>query len=66
LISVKNRIENENEKEEELRDEAQNEKATQQLRRPFLQGRIVPTEANSVKTLWRNLMSGKRGVSIYI
>jgi hypothetical protein len=41
-----------------------NEKAARQLRRPFLQGRIVPTEANSVKTLWRNLMSVKRGVSI--
>jgi hypothetical protein len=41
-----------------------NKKTARQLRRSFLQGRIVPTEANSVKTLWRNLMSAKRGVSI--
>ena len=32
--------------------------------RPFLQGRIVPTEAiDSVKTFCRNLMSLKTGVS---
>jgi len=32
--------------------------------RPFLQGRIVPTEAkNPVKTFWRNLMSRKTEVS---
>jgi hypothetical protein len=41
-----------------------NEKATRQLRRPFLQGRNVLTEVfQTVKTFWRNLMGRKRGVS---